>query len=83
MVVLAGGADPVKEISPGWHHGLDWNRTVPKAQADALVEALRRRGAPVEYYVYGGEGHGWTRPETVADELERSDRFLTRWVLRR
>ena len=61
----------------------DKDDTVPKAQADAFVEALRRRGAAVEYHVYEGEGHGWSKPETVADELERAERFLTRWVLKR
>jgi dipeptidyl aminopeptidase/acylaminoacyl peptidase len=61
----------------------DNDKVVPKAQADALVDALRRRDTPVEYHVYEGEGHGWSRPETVADELERSERFLTRWVLKR
>jgi dipeptidyl aminopeptidase/acylaminoacyl peptidase len=49
----------------------------------ALVDALRRQGSPVEYHVYEGEGHGWSKPETVADELERSEKFLTRWVLKR
>jgi dipeptidyl aminopeptidase/acylaminoacyl peptidase len=61
----------------------DRDDTVPKAQADALVDALRRQGSPVEYHVYEGEGHGWSKPETVADELERSEKFLTRWVLKR
>jgi dipeptidyl aminopeptidase/acylaminoacyl peptidase len=61
----------------------DRDNTVPKAQADALVEALRRKGATVEYHVYEGEGHGWSKPETMADELERAEKFLTRWVLKR
>jgi dipeptidyl aminopeptidase/acylaminoacyl peptidase len=61
----------------------DKDDTVPKAQADRLVDALRRRGAPVEYHVYEGEGHGWSRPDTVVDELERAERFLTRQVLKR
>jgi dipeptidyl aminopeptidase/acylaminoacyl peptidase len=61
----------------------DRDRTVPKAQADAVVDAVRRAGGTVEYHVYEGEGHGWSKPETVADELERSERFLTRWVLKR
>ena len=61
----------------------DRDNTVPKAQADALVEALRRTGSTVEYHVYEGEGHGWSKPETVADELERAEKFLTRWVLKR
>jgi dipeptidyl aminopeptidase/acylaminoacyl peptidase len=61
----------------------DRDNTVPKAQADALVEALRRTGSTVEYHVYEGEGHGWSKPETVSDELERAEKFLTRWVLKR
>jgi len=61
----------------------DRDNTVPKAQADALVDALRRSGAAVEYHVYEGEGHGWSKPETVADELDRAEKFLTRWVLKR
>ena len=61
----------------------DADEVVPKAQADALVEGLRRRDVSVEYHVYEGEGHGWSRPEAVADELERAEAFLTRWVLRR
>jgi dipeptidyl aminopeptidase/acylaminoacyl peptidase len=43
---------------------------------------LRRRGATVDYHRYEGEGHGWSRPETVIDELTRVDEFLTRYVLR-
>jgi dipeptidyl aminopeptidase/acylaminoacyl peptidase len=61
----------------------DKDDTVPKAQADRLVEALRRRSAAVEHHVYDGEGHGWYRPDTIVDELERAERFLTRWVLKR
>jgi dipeptidyl aminopeptidase/acylaminoacyl peptidase len=61
----------------------DKDDTVPQAQADRLVDTLRRRGAAVEYHVYEGEGHGWSRPDTIVDELERADRFLTRWVLKR
>ncbi|MGH9004912.1 MAG: alpha/beta hydrolase family protein, partial [Acidimicrobiia bacterium] len=61
----------------------DKDDTVPLTQADRLVDALRRRGAPVEYKVYPGEGHGWSGPDTVIDELERAEAFLTRWVLKR
>ncbi|HVW34858.1 MAG TPA: S9 family peptidase, partial [Acidimicrobiia bacterium] len=61
----------------------DRDRTVPKAQADALVDAVRRAGGTVEYHVYEGEGHGWSKPETITDELERAEKFLTRWVLKR
>lgn len=58
------------------------DRSVTKGQSDALVESLRSRHATVEYHLYEGEGHGWSRPETVRDELDRIDAFLTRHVLR-
>ena len=43
----------------------------------------RARVSPVERHVYAGEGHGWRRAETIADDLDRVDAFLTRWVLPR
>jgi dipeptidyl aminopeptidase/acylaminoacyl peptidase len=61
----------------------DADKVVPKAQADLMVDAMRAGGATVEYHVYAGEGHGWSRPETVEDELTRTERFLIEWVLRR
>lgn len=67
LLVLYGGADQV----------------VVPAQSERLVALLEARGAVVEHHRYEGEGHGWSRPETVADELVRIDAFLTRHVLRR
>ncbi len=67
LLVLQGSADVV----------------VPKPQADALVGRVERAGGTVEYHVYEGEGHGWSRPEVVEDELERTSAFLRRHVLRR
>jgi dipeptidyl aminopeptidase/acylaminoacyl peptidase len=61
----------------------DADRVVPPAQAQALVDAVRAAGGTVEHHVYEGEGHGWSRPETMIDELERVERFLRRWVLTR
>ena len=58
----------------------DADEVVPKAQADALVAAVRAAGGTVDSRVYEGEGHGWTREETIADELERTIAFLERWV---
>jgi len=58
----------------------DDDKVVPSAQAQRLVDGLRAAGTPVEHHVYAGEGHGWKRPETVIDALERIDEFLTRWV---
>ena len=59
------------------------DKVVPPAQAERLVDSVRRAGGTVEYHVYDGEGHGWRRPETIEDALRRTDAFLTRWVLRR
>ncbi|HEX4493837.1 MAG TPA: S9 family peptidase [Acidimicrobiia bacterium] len=61
----------------------DEDKAVPKAQADAMVDAMRRAGAPVEYHVYAGEGHGFRKLENVIDEIDRTEAFLTKWVLAR
>ena len=47
------------------------------------ADALRARGRAVEHHVYEGEGHGWRRADTIADDFERVDAFLTRWVFPR
>jgi dipeptidyl aminopeptidase/acylaminoacyl peptidase len=65
LLVLQGDADVV----------------VPPAQAQLLVDAVRAAGGTVEHHVYAGEGHGWSRAETVQDELERTWAFLERWVV--
>jgi dipeptidyl aminopeptidase/acylaminoacyl peptidase len=65
LLVLHGSADPV----------------VPLAQSQALVTALEALGRTVEHHVYDGEGHGWSSPEVVVDELTRTDDFLRRHVL--
>lgn len=60
LLVLQGDADLV--VSP--------------AQVDRLVDEVRSAGGSVEYHRYAGEGHGWSRPETVADSLRRVAEFL-------
>ena len=67
LLVLQGSADVV----------------VSQSQSDRVVERVRAAGGTVEYHVYDGEGHGWSRPEVVEDELERIWAFLRRYVLRR
>ena len=66
LLILQGTDDPV----------------VPPAQSEAIAERLRGLGRTVELHLYEGEGHGWGRPETVVDELERTSSFLRRHVLR-
>ncbi|CAN5253339.1 prolyl oligopeptidase family serine peptidase [soil metagenome] len=67
LLILQGGDDQVVSL----------------AQSQAVADGLRSRGCTVELHVYEGEGHGWGRPETVIDELERTEAFLVRHVLRR
>jgi dipeptidyl aminopeptidase/acylaminoacyl peptidase len=67
LLLLHGSADPA----------------VPPEQSAALAAAVAANGTPVEHHVYEGEGHGWSRPETVRDELGRVEAFLRRWVLER
>lgn len=66
LLVLQGGDDKV----------------VPPGQSQTIVDRLRSLGRTVEFHVYDGEGHGWSRPETVIDELRRTEDFLRRHVLR-
>jgi dipeptidyl aminopeptidase/acylaminoacyl peptidase len=58
------------------------DKVVPLAQSQAIHDRLRALGRTVELHVYEGEGHGWGRPATVSDELERTESFLRRHVLR-
>lgn len=57
--------------------GLD-DRVVPPNQATEMVAALETHGASVEYRAYAGEGHGFRKPETVRDVLERELAFYRR-----
>ena len=59
----------------------DADAVVPPAQSRAIADRLRSLGRTVETHFYEGEGHGWLRPETMVDELERIESFLRRQVL--
>jgi dipeptidyl aminopeptidase/acylaminoacyl peptidase len=50
------------------------DRSVNPEQSAALASVVSN----AERHVYEGEGHGWRRSATVADELARIDAFLTR-----
>jgi dipeptidyl aminopeptidase/acylaminoacyl peptidase len=60
----------------------DADKVVPLAQSQAIRDRMVALGRTVEMHVYEGEGHGWGRPATVMDELERTESFLRRYVLR-
>lgn len=90
---LVGGYQAHVERSPLQHaesirvpvlllHG-DADPVVPVEQARQLAARLDRLGRTVELHEYEGEGHGWSKPANITDELERSEAFLARHVLRR
>lgn len=56
------------------------DQVVPRAQSEAIARELMALGRVVELHVYEGEGHGWSRAETVIDELTRTESFLQRHV---
>jgi len=57
--------------------GLD-DKIVPPNQAETMVEALRRKGVPVAYLAFKGEGHGFRRAETISRALEAELAFYGR-----
>jgi dipeptidyl aminopeptidase/acylaminoacyl peptidase len=84
--------DPVKdkqlfeEISPVFHvdrikvpmlvaQGANDPR-VNKNESDQMVEALRKRGIPVEYIVKDNEGHGFRNEENRFEFYEAMEKFL-------
>ena len=57
------------------------DRVVPVAQAETIVEALRRNGVLHEYHLYPGEGHGWRKAETIESFYTSVLDFLRQYVL--
>jgi len=51
---------------------------VPPAQAELMVEALRRKGLPVAYLAFAGEQHGFRRAETIQTVLRAELTFYGR-----
>jgi dipeptidyl aminopeptidase/acylaminoacyl peptidase len=49
---------------------------VPRTEGDAIVRALRARGAPVEYMVAANEGHAVDHRENKVELLTRTARFF-------
>jgi dipeptidyl aminopeptidase/acylaminoacyl peptidase len=65
MLILQGENDP----------------RVPQEESDQVVERLRALGRRVEYVVYPGEGHGFTKRANAEDAYSRIVTFLTRELL--
>jgi dipeptidyl aminopeptidase/acylaminoacyl peptidase len=62
LIVLQGAEDPI----------------VPPNQSRMIVEALRKRGAPVAYLQFAGEGHGFRKAETTIAALNAELAFYGR-----
>jgi dipeptidyl-peptidase-4 len=56
------------------HGEQDFN--VPIVFSQMFAKALAEHARRFEFIPYPGEGHVWTRPETIRDFLERMARFL-------
>jgi dipeptidyl aminopeptidase/acylaminoacyl peptidase len=54
------------------------DKIVPPAQAEAMVEALRRKGVPVAYLAFEGEQHGFRRAENIRRALDAELYFYGR-----
>ncbi|MBI4376239.1 MAG: S9 family peptidase [Elusimicrobia bacterium] len=53
---------------------------VKKAESEMIVEALRRRGKPVDYLLFEDEGHGFARPENRLKFYAHMEDFLGRYL---
>jgi dipeptidyl aminopeptidase/acylaminoacyl peptidase len=54
------------------------DKVVPPNQAEPMVEALRRKGVPVEYLPFEGEQHGFRKAENIQRALEAELAFYAR-----
>src|SRR5690606_26932767 len=74
-----------RALSPVWNadritrpvlllQGAD-DKVVPPEQSRAIVRALDRRGVPVFYVEYPGEGHGFRQAQNTVDALVREHAF--------
>ena len=48
----------------------DEDMVVPPNPAEAMVEALRRKGIPVGYLLFSGEQHGFRKAENIKRALD-------------
>ncbi|KAG0046258.1 Dipeptidyl aminopeptidase [Gryganskiella cystojenkinii] len=54
------------------------DKVVPPNQAEMMVDALKKRGLPVAYVPFEGEGHGFRIPKNVKAALEGEVSFIGR-----
>jgi dipeptidyl aminopeptidase/acylaminoacyl peptidase len=53
---------------------------VNKAESDQIVQAMRKNGKDVEYYVFPDEGHGFARPENNSAFNAATERVLAKYL---
>jgi len=53
---------------------------VKQAESDQIVAAMRKNEKPVEYIIYGDEGHGFARPENRMHFYSRVEQFLAKYL---
>ena len=53
---------------------------VPKAEADEIVQAVRKNKVPVEYVIFPDEGHGFTKKKNEAEAYSRMLAFLDQYL---
>jgi dipeptidyl aminopeptidase/acylaminoacyl peptidase len=56
------------------------DQRVPMDQFNALKNAFKARGIPVETMVAEGEGHGFYKPENIAELYTRMEAFLNTYI---
>ena len=56
------------------------DQRVPMAQFNALKNAFAAAGTPIETMVAQGEGHGFYKPENVAELYRRMEAFLSKHI---
>ncbi len=73
-------ADRVK--SPVIFFQGDEDRIVPANQMEGMVDALRRSGIPVGYFLFAGEQHGFRKAENIKRALDAELYFYSELVFR-
>ena len=56
------------------------DRVVPPAQAEIMVEALRRRGIASLYLLFDGEQHGFRRADNIKRALDAELSFYATFL---
>src|SRR5262249_51464137 len=60
----------------------DEDAVVPPSQTEMMVEALRRRGNPVGYFLFSGEQHGFRKAGNIQRSLDAELYFYSLEVFR-